>query len=76
MSKRKPIALKAYEKLAEHYAAMIDTKPRNAYYERPATLSLLPSVHGKRVLGEGCGQGRNSAALFAESKYVLRGTKV
>jgi hypothetical protein len=35
----KPIALDAYEALAEAYAAVIDTKPHNAYYERPATLS-------------------------------------
>lgn len=53
----KPIALDAYETLAEAYAAVIDTKPHNAYYERPATLSLLPDVKGKRVLDAGCGPG-------------------
>jgi hypothetical protein len=37
-----PIALDAYQALAEAYAAVIDTKPHNAYYERPATLSLMP----------------------------------
>ncbi|WP_279387450.1 hypothetical protein [Rubrobacter taiwanensis] len=26
-------------------------------YERPATLSLLPDVAGKRVLDAGCGPG-------------------
>lgn len=55
--KRKPIALDAYEKLAEAYAARVDTKPHNAYYERPATLSLLPEVEGRRVLDAGCGPG-------------------
>ncbi len=35
----KPIALDAYETLAAAYAAAVDTKPHNAYYERPATLS-------------------------------------
>jgi len=54
---RKPIALDAYEALAESYAALVDTKPHNAYYERPATLSLLPEVSGKRVLDAGCGPG-------------------
>jgi len=54
---QKPIALDAYEALAEAYAARIDTKPHNAYYERPATLSLLPDVKGKRVLDAGCGPG-------------------
>ena len=46
----KPIALDPYETLAEAYASVADTKPHNAYYERPATLSLLPDVNGKRVL--------------------------
>lgn len=46
-----------YDSLAEAYAARVDTKPHNAYYERPATLSLLPHVAGKRVLDAGCGPG-------------------
>lgn len=54
---QKPIALDAYETMAEAYAARVDTKPHNAYYERPATLSLLPEVKGKRVLDAGCGPG-------------------
>jgi ubiquinone/menaquinone biosynthesis C-methylase UbiE len=70
MPKKEPIALKSYEKIAEHYAAMIDTKPHNAYYERPATLSLLPSVRGKRVLDAGCGPGVYAQIL------VRRGAKV
>jgi SAM-dependent methyltransferase len=70
MPRRRPIALKAYEKLAERYAAMIDTKPHNAYYERPATLSLLPSVRGKHVLDAGCGPGAYAQIL------VRRGAKV
>lgn len=41
---RQPIALEAYETLAESYAARVDTKPHNACYERPATLSLLPDL--------------------------------
>ncbi len=45
---------RAYEKLADAYARMIDTKPHNAYLERPATLSLLPNVEGKRVLDAEC----------------------
>ncbi len=51
------IAYDAYEKLAHAYAEMIDTKPHNAYLERPTTLSLLPDVEGKRVLDAGCGPG-------------------
>ena len=29
----------------------------NSYYERPATIELLGSVYGKRVLEVGCGSG-------------------
>jgi SAM-dependent methyltransferase len=54
---KSPIALAAYEKLAPSYASLIDTKPHNAFYERPATLSLLPDVKGKRILDAGCGPG-------------------
>jgi hypothetical protein len=44
---KEPIAYDAYEKLADAYADIIETKPHNAYLERPATLSLLPDVKGK-----------------------------
>jgi len=65
-----PIALDAYETLAEAYASVIDTKPHNAYYERPATLSLLPEVGGMRVLDAACGPG-----VYAEW-LVSRGAEV
>ncbi len=52
-----PLARRAYEELAEAYAALAPTKPHNAYYERPATLSLLGEVRGRRVLDAGCGPG-------------------
>lgn len=67
----KPIALDAYEALAEAYAAVIDTKPHNAYYERPATLSLLPEVEGKRVLDAGCGPGVYSEWLIERGAEVV-----
>jgi SAM-dependent methyltransferase len=56
--------------MAEAYAARVDTKPHNAYYERPATLSLLPDVRNKRVLDAGCGPG-----VYAEW-LVDRGAEV
>ena len=59
--KEKPIALEAYEAMAEEFDARIETKSYNAYLERPATLSLLPDVKGKHVLDAGCGPG-----LYAE----------
>ena len=79
-SERQPIAQEAYDALAESYARLVDTKPHNAYYERPATLSLLPDVRGKRVLDAGCGpgvyaewlvdQGAEVVALDANAKMV------
>ncbi|NLN69568.1 MAG: methyltransferase domain-containing protein [Chloroflexi bacterium] len=66
----KSIAQDAYDKLAEEYAARIGTKAHNAYYERPATLSLLPEVKGRRVLDAGCGPG-----VYAEI-LVKRGAQV
>ncbi|HJQ67793.1 MAG TPA: class I SAM-dependent methyltransferase [Blastocatellia bacterium] len=66
-----PIALDAYEALAEAYAAAVDTKPHNAYCERPATLSLLPDVKGKRVLDAGCGPGVYSEWLVARGAEVV-----
>jgi SAM-dependent methyltransferase len=53
----KPLALDAYEALADSYAKWAETKAHNAYYERPAMLALLPDVAGLRVLDAGCGPG-------------------
>jgi SAM-dependent methyltransferase len=65
-----PVSREAYEKLADAYSARAPTKPHNAYYERPATLSLLGDVGGKRVLDAGCGPG-----IYAE-ELVARGSEV
>src|SRR5919199_1229271 len=67
----KPVALEAYEVLAEAYASLIDTKPHNAYYERPATLSLLPEVRGKKVLDAACGPGVYSEWLLSHGAEVV-----
>jgi SAM-dependent methyltransferase len=69
--KNKPVAQDAYNDLAEAYADLIDTKPHNAYYERPATLSLLPDVKGKRVLDAGCGPGIYAEWLVAHGADVV-----
>jgi SAM-dependent methyltransferase len=66
-----PIALEAYESLADAYASAIDSKPHNAYYERPATLSLLPNVAGMRVLDAGCGSGIYTEWLLNQGATVV-----
>jgi SAM-dependent methyltransferase len=63
-----PIARDAYERLASGYDREGETKPSNAYLERPATLSLLPDVDDERVLDAGCGAGH----LTAESPSAVQ----
>jgi SAM-dependent methyltransferase len=68
--KEKPIALEAYEAMAEEFDARIETKSYNAYLERPATLSLIPDVKGKHVLDAGCGPGLYSEILLDRGATV------
>ena len=49
--------IRGYDQLASAFAARVDTKAHNAYYDRPAILSVLPPVAGLRVLDAGCGPG-------------------
>jgi SAM-dependent methyltransferase len=56
--------------MADYYYNYIDTKPFNAYYERPATLSLLPGVRGKQVLDAGCAAGWYSKWLVEHGATV------
>jgi ubiquinone/menaquinone biosynthesis C-methylase UbiE len=56
--------LKAYEDLSEHYNALIDTKPHNAFYDRPNTLSLFPEkIEGLKILDAACGPGKYAEIL-------------
>lgn len=65
-----PIALDAYEAMADRYNARIETAPYNAYLERPAILSLLPEVKGKHVLDAGCGPGFYAELLLEKGATV------
>ncbi len=67
----KPLAYEAYQKLADDYARLIDTKPHNAWYERPATLGLLTDVEGMHVLDAGCGPGVYSEELVRRGAQVV-----
>jgi SAM-dependent methyltransferase len=66
-----PIALEAYSRLADAYAARIDSKAHNAHYDRPAVISLLPPVEGKRVLDAGCGPGVYAEWLAGRGAEVV-----
>lgn len=66
-----PIALEAYEKMAEQYAARVETKPHNAYVDRPTVFSLLPEIRGKAVLDAGCGPRIYSKHLVEKGAQVV-----
>ena len=68
---KKPLAYDAYQELADSYAAHIDTKPHNAYLDRPAMLGLLPDIEGKRVLDAGCGPGAYAEELLKRGAEVV-----
>jgi hypothetical protein len=52
-----------YDGIAEAYSAGNEANLVNAYYERPAMLTLAGGVAGRRILDAGCGAGPPSAAL-------------
>jgi ubiquinone/menaquinone biosynthesis C-methylase UbiE len=61
----------AYEALADAYAAKVNTKPHNAYYEQPATKSLIGDVTGQTILDAGCGAGVYSQWLLQNGANVF-----
>jgi SAM-dependent methyltransferase len=67
----KSIGEQNYEQFAERYAAAAETKAHNAYYDRPAMLSLLPDVSGLRVLDAGCGPGIYAEWLVTHGAQVV-----
>jgi SAM-dependent methyltransferase len=59
-----------YDSIAPDYAAFVDSAPYNALYERPAMLSLLPSVEGAHILDAGCGSGWYAMQLLDRGAVV------
>ncbi|MEO5664157.1 MAG: methyltransferase domain-containing protein [Nocardioides sp.] len=52
-----------YDTFAEAYSRQNESSLLNAYYERPAMVSLAGDVEGHRVLDAGCGSGPLTATL-------------
>lgn len=59
-----------YDDFAVEYDEENATSLLNAYYERPAVLSLLGGVSGRRILDAGCGSGPLAAELVARGADV------
>ena len=59
-----------YDGFAAAYDAENSASLLNAYYERPAMLSLAGDVRGRRILDAGCGSGPLTAALLAQGAQV------
>jgi SAM-dependent methyltransferase len=59
--------------MAEDYDAALarGEKHYNSLYERPAVISMLPDISGRRVLDVGCGSGPLSAWLASHGAEVV-----
>jgi SAM-dependent methyltransferase len=69
-SKSKPIALEAYESLADSFSRTAEDKAENGYIEQPAIRQQLGDVKGLQVLDAGCGPGILAAYLTAQGATV------
>ena len=58
-----PAVVNDYDSFAEAYSAENEISLCNAYYARPAILTLAGDVAGRRILDAGCGSGPLFAAL-------------
>jgi SAM-dependent methyltransferase len=59
-----------YDSIADRYATRVDSAPYNALYERPAMLSLLPDINGRKILDAGCGSGWYASQLLSRGATV------
>lgn len=60
-----------YDAIAQDFEHHATSSLYNAYYDRPAVLSLLPPVQGKRILDIGCGPGLYAAWLIEHGAQVV-----
>lgn len=66
-----PIALEAYEKLAEAFARLAPSKAENAYIEQPAMRRSVGDVRGLKIFEAGCGPGILAEYLVHEGAKVV-----
>ena len=60
-----------YDSMAGMYEAHVASSAYNAHYERPALLSMLGDVSGKRVLDAACGPGLVVEELVSRGASVV-----
>jgi SAM-dependent methyltransferase len=65
-----PARLNDYDGFAEAYTAETEANLINAYYNRPAIVTLAGDVAGRRILDAGCGSGPLMAALRDQGAVV------
>jgi SAM-dependent methyltransferase len=71
MSENKPIALEAYELLAESFDRLAPSKAENAYIEQPAMRKAVGEVRGLKIFEAGCGPGILAEYLIHEGAKVV-----
>lgn len=60
-----------YDAIAQDFERHASEGLYNAYYDRPAVLSLLPPIQGKQVLDIGCGPGLYADWLVEHGAQVV-----
>jgi SAM-dependent methyltransferase len=65
------VSIESYNEMAKYYENLVDTKPWNAYYERPAVISLLPEVKSMKVMDLGCAGGWYTKYLLDNGADVM-----
>lgn len=60
-----------YHGRSDRYLNLVDSKPHNALYERPAMLSQLPDIANKHILDLGCAGGWYSEQLQQRGALVV-----
>ena len=72
MSDKKPIALEAYELIAESFDRLAPSKAENAYIEQPAMRKAIgENVRGLKIFEAGCGPGILAEYLVHEGAKVV-----
>ncbi len=66
-----PIALEAYQDLAERYSQMAEAKAENGFIEHPAIRRQLGNINGKVILDAGCGPGILATYMLNQGAEVM-----